>query len=49
MSEVLPTRKLKFKVNMRECPLCQGFHAHWWFTSRVSPPACAERQKREAK
>lgn len=42
-------RKLKFKIDMVECPPCGGFHAHWWFTSSVAPPSCEERQKRNKK
>lgn len=41
------TRKLKIKIDMRECPACRGFHAHWWYTSTVQPPSCAERQERK--
>lgn len=41
------SRKLKFKVNMFECVVCRGFHAHWWLTSTVRPPSCAERVARK--
>lgn len=41
-------RKLKFKVEMIECVVCAGHHAHWWYTSSVRPPSCAERVKRRA-
>jgi hypothetical protein len=41
-------RSLRFKVNLMECPSCRGAHAHWWFTSKVAPLSCAERQKRNA-
>lgn len=47
MGEAPVTRKLRFKMDMYECIRCRGFHAHWWATSKVSPPSCAERQKRQ--
>ncbi len=40
-------RNYKVKVDMVECGACDGFHAHWWFTSKVNPPSCYERQKRK--
>jgi hypothetical protein len=35
-------------VRKAELPKCEGWHAHWWFRSKVAPPSCAERQKRNA-
>jgi hypothetical protein len=43
---LVPKRRLRFKMRMLECAACGGFHAHWWLTSKVAPPGCAERQKR---
>lgn len=43
------TRKLKFKIDLNECNLCGGVHAHWWFTSKVRAPSCEERRKRNGK
>lgn len=42
------TRKLRFEIKMMPCILCKGSHAHWWMTSKVRPPSCEERIKRNA-
>lgn len=42
-------RKLKFKINMLECPACRGYHAHFWWNSKVAPPSCDERRERAGK
>lgn len=40
---------MKFRINFDQCGACKGVHAHWWFNSKVQPPSCKERQKRQGK